>query len=251
MNTKKRIKDLLIRTRTYRPARLLRERYTSIRPYLAGIQNLYARFVRPGDLCFDVGAHIGRRSNAMLSLGATVIGLEPNPPVYRELMAYLGGDPNFRGVAKAVGDAPGRAVLRVGNWTEISSISPDWADHGVGWAGTVDVEVITLDMLIDEFGPPSFCKIDVEGYELEVLKGLSRPIRTISFEYNSEYLDQAEACLDQLNRFGPLMVNVCLGETPELMAETWWGLESFKAHLRNDLARHPNYYWGDIFVQTG
>jgi hypothetical protein len=132
MRFKQGLKGLLIATGTYRPVRLLRERYGPSRPYLDAVRDLYRRFVEPGSLCFDIGAHIGRRSNAMLSLGASVVGLEPNPPVYRELMAYLAGRPNFRGVAKAVGGAPGRAVLRVGNWTEISSLNPDWSDNGIG-----------------------------------------------------------------------------------------------------------------------
>jgi FkbM family methyltransferase len=246
---KQSFKSLLISSGTYRPVRLMRERYGRFRPYVVGIRTLYKRFVSPGDLCFDIGAHIGHRSNAMLWLGASVVGLEPNPAVFRELMAYLGGHPNFHGIAKAVGSAPGKAVLRVGNWSEISTLCPEWSDNGVGWAGAVDIEVITLDMLIGKCGRPSFCKIDVEGYEPEVLGGLSQPIPTISFEYNRDYLDRADACLDRLRRFGPLRVNVSLGETHELITDTWWDFESFKSYLRYDLASHPIHFWGDIFVQ--
>ena len=41
----------------------------------------------------------------------------------------------------------------------------------------------TLDTLVAEYGEPAFCKIDVEGFEVEALKGLSRPLRALSFEY--------------------------------------------------------------------
>jgi hypothetical protein len=109
--------------------------------------------------------------------------------------------------------------------------------------------VTTLDALIAEYGRPSFCKIDVEGYELQVIEGLSQPIRTISFEYNVRYLDLAEACLKRLRRFGPFAVNVSLGETQELAAGTWWDFESFKPFLRDELASHPHLLWGDIFVR--
>jgi hypothetical protein len=42
-------------------------------------RDFYRRFIRPGDLVFDVGANVGKRSAVFLDLGATVVAIEPNP----------------------------------------------------------------------------------------------------------------------------------------------------------------------------
>jgi FkbM family methyltransferase len=48
--------------------------------------------------------------------------------------------------------------------------------------GSVTVPVTTLDKAIDEFGVSTFCKMDVEGFEVDVLKGLSKPIPLLTIE---------------------------------------------------------------------
>jgi hypothetical protein len=81
----------------------------------------------------------------------------------------------------------GRRQLWIADPPQWSSMSPAFIKGNTFArkpAGSVcEVEVSTLDALIDSFGIPSFCKIDVEGYEYEVLKGLTQPIPSLSFEY--------------------------------------------------------------------
>ncbi|HRD74433.1 MAG TPA: hypothetical protein PK264_00620 [Hyphomicrobiaceae bacterium] len=43
----------------------------------AAMDHLYSRFVKPGDLAFDIGAHVGDRTASFLRLGARVVALEP------------------------------------------------------------------------------------------------------------------------------------------------------------------------------
>ena len=66
----------------------------------------------------------------------------------------------------------------------------------------VQISVTTLDALIDEFGAPAFCKIDVEGMEAEILQGLSSALPLIAFEYVPAALPIAQACLDRLCAIG-------------------------------------------------
>src|SRR5947199_309021 len=73
-----------------------------------------------------------------------------------------------------------------------------------GSVGEIEVEVTTLDTLIAAHGEPRFCKIDVEGFELEVLGGLTRRLPYLSLEFNRGQGEQLDACLDYLERFGPL-----------------------------------------------
>ena len=43
------------------------------------LKRFYAQFIQPGDLCFDLGAHLGNRANAWLALGAKIVAVEPQP----------------------------------------------------------------------------------------------------------------------------------------------------------------------------
>jgi len=111
--------------------------------------------------------------------------------------------------------------------------------------GIVEVEAITLDEAIEEFGVPRFCKIDVEGYELDVLKGLSSRIEYLSLEFAIEYLDHTKACLDLLKSRGWMIeVAYSLGESMELSDEGWTQDEPLLASLRS----LPPLAWGDIYV---
>jgi len=61
-----------------------------------------------------------------------------------------------------------------------------------------------LDNLIDVYGLPLFIKIDVEGYEVNVLRGLRRPVPFISFEVNlSEFRAEGLECVELLERLAP------------------------------------------------
>jgi Methyltransferase FkbM domain len=68
--------------------------------------------------------------------------------------------------------------------TAVASLVADWHQK-TDDLGTITVPVTTLDKAIEQYGVPAFCKIDVEGFEAEVLKGLSHPISTLILEYHT------------------------------------------------------------------
>lgn len=193
-----------------------------------GLRRMYAPFVAPGDLVFDIGAHVGDRTAAFAALGARVVALEPQADVADWLERRVAGLEEVRVIRDAVGPEPGRARLAVsGAHPTLSTLAHDWTRRigtrnptfsGVEWNETVEVEVTTLDQLIRRFGVPSFCKIDVEGFEAEVLAGLSTPLAALSVEFVAGSLEVTQACLDHLERLGRYEYNVILGErrTPHL-----------------------------------
>jgi hypothetical protein len=134
-----------------------------------------------------------------------------------------------------------------------SSLIPDWQDDIVD---THYVPVVSLDIAIKTFGKPFFCKIDVEGWELEVLKGLTQPIPLISLEFHLSERDIAKtlSCLRRLSAFGSHFVNVAPAEASFFQFQEWKHLDEFMewfpGNLRSTLPRYSygGYSYGDLFV---
>lgn len=191
----------------------------------AAMDALYGRFIAPGDLAFDIGAHVGDRISSFRRLGARVVAVEPQPLACRALRLLHGRDRDVTLVAAACGRSEGKLTLQINSANPtISTASPAFtraADGASGWQGqhwdhAMDVPCTTLDGLIKEHGEPQFTKIDVEGFEADVLEGLSHPLKALSFEFTTIQRDVALACIERLSTLAPYAFNVALGESQRL-----------------------------------
>ena len=219
------------------------------------LRRLYSQFVKLGDLVFDVGAHAGNRTRAFAALGCRVVAFEPQPDFARLLRVLFAASPRVQVVEAAVGERNGRLALAVSDrtptvttldaeWREIRSRHPGFA--GVRWNREVEVETATLDTLIGRFGPPAFAKMDVEGSELRVLQGLSRPLPALSFEYLPMALPEARACVARVAELGHYRFNVSVGESYRLMAESWMTAEELLRTLQTPEALRRA---GDVYAR--
>lgn len=217
----------------------------------------YGQFLGPGDLGFDIGAHAGNRVRAWRALGARVVAVEPQPDFQRLLRLLFGRDRDVALVPDAVGARPGTAQLGISTATPtVSSLSPGWRETvatdrsfaRVRWDRSVEVAVVTLDELVARYGEPNFCKIDVEGFELEVLRGLTRPLPALSFEYLPMAHDAALAVLDRVGELGDYRYRYSPIETMRWTGDRWLDATELVALL--DRVR-PHGRSGDVYAWRG
>ncbi|MEE9611087.1 MAG: FkbM family methyltransferase [Desulfatiglandales bacterium] len=219
------------------------------------LSRFYAQFIQANDLCFDIGAHVGNHLRAWSNLGARIVGIEPQPHCMRLLQRWYGHHPHITLVEQAVGSVSGTRTLFISQCTPtISTLSRDWI-HAiqqtktfikVQWDTALPITVTTLDTLIAQYGEPTFCKIDAEGYELEVLYGLSKAIPALSFEYIPAAINIALDCIERVGQLAMYEFNWSPGESRQLQSAVWLSPDEMAAHLTNIPAYGRS---GDVYAR--
>lgn len=219
------------------------------------MDRLNAAFIGPGDLAFDIGAHVGDRTASFRRLGAQVITLEPQPSIFRALRLIHGRDRNVVLRREAAGAEIGEIDIHLNTRNptvstasraliEAAPGAEAWADQK--WDQTIRAPVTTLDYLIETYGLPAFIKIDVEGHEAEVLSGLTTPVRGLSFEFTTIQRDVASACLGRLGNLGCYQFALSLGEDHALRDGEWTTADTMNTTLQ-DLPTSANS--GDVYAR--
>lgn len=218
----------------------------------AALARFYSQFIGPGDLAFDIGAHVGNRTLALRQAGARVVAVEPQKLLCAFLQRTLPRDITLLPVA--LGPEPGEAELAVSRLhPTVSSLAHRYADtvgrsegfEHVTWDAHQSVQMTTLDELIARYGRPQFAKIDVEGFEAEVLAGLSQPLPFIAFEYLPAALDVAEAAVARLSNLGPYRFNLVQGEERHFTLSRWESDRALLARLAHVASDNRS---GDIYA---
>jgi FkbM family methyltransferase len=231
--------------------------YYGNRQHGPAMDRLYRQFMRPGDLVFDIGAHVGDRVAAFRRLGARVVAVEPQPAFAKTLRLFYGRDAEVMIEQAAVGRQPGTIELNINidnptvstastDFVAAAAQAPEW--HDQAWQKRVRVPLTTIDALIARHGAPAFVKIDVEGFEAEALAGLSRPIQAMSFEFTLIQREIALACIERCTALGYSQFNAAIGESQTLVHSDWTDANAITLWLAE---LPPEANSGDVYARLG
>lgn len=217
----------------------------------------YSQFIKPGDLCFDIGANVGIVTKMFLKLGAAkVLAVEPQAQIMDNLRIVYGRNQRVTLLQKALGEAEDQAEMMIcSSAPAITSLSNEWIDSvkasgrfsNYTWDKKQIVQVTTLDKLIEQHGVPSFVKIDVEGYEYQVIQGLTKPVHTLSLEFTPEFIESTLQCVEYLSTLGNIRFNYTLAEPSMLELCAWVTAEQ----MIQILLGYPKDYkpHGDLYAR--
>ncbi|MBS1665944.1 MAG: FkbM family methyltransferase [Bacteroidetes bacterium] len=221
------------------------------------IFSFYRQFVPKGSLVFDIGANIGERVSIFNELGAaTIIAVEPQVHCVEKMKTKFGKNKHVQIENIGLGATEGEMDFYICDEDDrLSTFSTEQMENSffsgrTVWNRKATIQVLKLDSLIEKYGMPAFCKIDVEGFEINVLNGLTKPIPALSFEFSSKQMDKVLACMNQLKKIDPRYVfNVCFGEPYQLDMKTWSDQEAVTARIEKEDKVSPTHAWGDIYAK--
>lgn len=205
-------------------------------------------FLRKNDLVFDVGASVGDKTAVYVAAGCRVVAFEPEPVSFAKLKDRFADNPNVTVVNEGLADRPGYLTLRICRKARtISTFAPHWQTGRFAryrWEDEVKVPVTTLDVAIADYGFPRFIKIDVEGYELQVLRGLSSPVSYLSVEFAGEFPVSMAMKVLRMTELGYREFNLCFGKKAAWAAE-WTG----PTPIIESVISQGSSAWGDIYAR--
>lgn len=203
-------------------------------------------------LVFDVGSNMGVKADLYLSYGVKVICIEPQQECLIELHKKFDGK-NVEVIPYALSSDGGVKKFRISNANTISTFSDIFIERtgksrfvNYQWYDPIEIKTVTLDSIINRYGLPDFCKIDVEGSEKEVLLGLSHSIPVISFEYTPELHDVAVGCLQVLYSIDNYIFNYSEGESLEYSLKDWIDKDDINNYLIDTKGK---IVFGDIYAK--
>ncbi|HSU28075.1 MAG TPA: FkbM family methyltransferase [Chitinophagaceae bacterium] len=174
----------------------------------------FSSFLGPSSenkLIYDIGANKGSKVKAFLKMGYKVVAVEPERRALSTLRWRFGRNKNVIILGKGVSDKESTLTIHVAEARSgLNTLSDKWVktlekEEENRWHRkhafnkSYEVEVTTLDNLFNDYGLPFFIKIDVEGYEKNVIKGMSRMPGFVSFETNlPEFLDESRFCIEHI-----------------------------------------------------
>jgi len=202
-------------------------------------------------LIFDIGANKGQKTGRFLFRGYRVVMVEPQPAMVKVLRSKFGKDSNAQIEQCAMGNRTGWAWIYASkNSPGVSTLSKDWMAgrfcSSGKWQKAEKVKVKTLDYFIKKYERPDWIKIDVEGFEVQVLDGLSQKCGIISFEFTNEFMQKAVNCVRRLQSLGYRLFTFTINGKNRFEAP-WQNWNKTKTSIKKHTSSQG--IWGDIYAR--
>ena len=213
------------------------------------------RFIFSGGLVFDIGALTGNNSLFFLHKKCRVVMVEPQPSCLKILHKFFAKNKLVAIVSKGIADKKGSLKLKINTKNPALSTFSNYWNLGrfknEKWDQTLVVPTTTLDDLILKYESPKYIKIDVEGYELFVLKGLTKKSGIISFEFSEEFFDQMKKCINYLSSLGYKEFSFSVGQETHFYMNWDTGISILKKikSIIKEKSVCPNELWGDVYCR--
>lgn len=214
------------------------------------LKKFYSKLLHKNQLCFDIGANVGKKSEIFLKAGAKVIAFEPQKSCIPELVKLKNKYKNFHFKSVALDNKEGFKSLFLSNYSEIATLSTSFVNlyknKNINWKNQEQVETITINKAIKLYGLPNYCKIDVEGHEYEILSILKFKISLIEFEVIAGFQEKAIELIKILNNKNTLF-NYTLNEQPKFMFKDWVKVDKIIEVIK---AFPKDLFHANIFIKT-
>jgi FkbM family methyltransferase len=209
-------------------------------------------------IIFDIGCNVGDWTRANYSKDKKFICVEAAPVLAENTRIAFKDIDNIEVLSCAVSDKDDQEIefyltsnnsdpvlsSCVRRWETKSRFKDFFDKKGI------KVKTITIDRLIELYGEPEYIKIDVEGYENVVLRGLTHKSGMISFEWGEEEKDCVIENINYLKGLG--YKEFALHESDEYcyMPEEWVDYNDILKIVNETLVPERSYKWGMIFAKT-
>lgn len=206
------------------------------------------------NLIFDIGANIGNLTHFFLEKSQKIVCFEANPGLVEILRNRFYGK-NVVVDSRGLSDKIEIRDFFLSNAHTISTFATEWIENSrftneYSWDRSVKVLTTTLDSAIHEYGIPDFVKVDVEGYELTVFKGLKKLYEntTFGFEWAEEQYESVCRIIEMVTAIGYDLFAFTYEDKPTFGDELEWGKwESLSLH--DDIDSNRKIKWGMIYFK--
>ncbi len=210
----------------------------------------YSSFLKKSDLIFDIGGNDGHKTDVFLRLADKVVCCEPDDTNFKILTTRFNNNTKVKLEKKALAETEGTHKMYVQQkGSAFNTLNKKFKEtletdnvnkwkRKIEFENTIEVPTTTLDRLIEKYGKPYFIKIDVEGYELEVIKGLTQSVPFISIEcLYPDFYEELKEIIERVDKFSSeILLNISVNE--KLVFTVFQRKESFLEYLEVNQLTH-------------